>query len=180
MSFDPVMPPYNASDPTARFLSSSCLDFLLIELVPMTYRVTNQLEAVAREQEDGAALAVAGENEEGGNAGDGPVAAAASANGEGVIGGSSGLGIASATGGSAGGSGGMVGGGSGRGPGAGTEPVMDEEEEREAVSWRLEGIGYRIGQGLVERYVSLSPLPIYLHTSCSPPCCGKDGKGEGV
>jgi hypothetical protein len=32
---------------------------------------------------------------------------------------------------------------------------MDEEEEREAVFWRLEGIGYRVGQGLVERYVYL-------------------------
>jgi len=30
--------------------------------------------------------------------------------------------------------------------------VMDEEEEREAVFWRLERIGYRVGQGLVERF----------------------------
>jgi hypothetical protein len=38
---------------------------------------------------------------------------------------------------------------------------MDEEEEREAVFWRLEGIGYRVGQGLVERYVLLG----FLYTS---------------
>ncbi|KAG6042191.1 hypothetical protein E4U41_003937 [Claviceps citrina] len=42
MSFEPVMPPYNASDPSATFLSSSCLDFLLIELVPLAYRITNE------------------------------------------------------------------------------------------------------------------------------------------
>jgi hypothetical protein len=35
--------------------------------------------------------------------------------------------------------------------GAGTVTVMDEEEEREAAYWRLEKIGYRVGQGLVER-----------------------------
>ncbi|ROW14940.1 hypothetical protein VPNG_03360 [Cytospora leucostoma] len=70
MSFDPVMPPYNASDPHATFLSSSCLDFLLIEIVPMAYR----------------------------------------------------------------------------------RRVLDEEEERDAVFYRLETLGYRVGQGLVERF----------------------------
>ena len=102
------MPPYNASDPSARFLSSSCLDFLLIELVPLSYRVTHELEAVAREQE--AAAAAGGVNGEGVNG-----------DGGGVVGGS------------------VVG------------TVMEEEEEREAVRRRLEGIGYRVGQGLVER-----------------------------
>ncbi|KAK4250526.1 transport protein particle component [Corynascus novoguineensis] len=111
MSFDPVMPPYNSSDPTARFLSSSCLDFLLIELVPMAYRVTNELEAVAREQEL---------LQEGGGGGNvtGPEGTAA-----------------------AGGTNGA----------AEAPVVMDEQEEREAVFWRLEKIGYRVGQGLVER-----------------------------
>jgi hypothetical protein len=66
-------------------VSASCLDFLLIELVPMAYRLTNELELAARQQE--------------------------------------------------------------------TETVMDEEDERGAVFWRLERIGYRVGQGLVERYV---------------------------
>ncbi|KAG9252761.1 transport protein particle component [Emericellopsis atlantica] len=42
MSFESVMPPYNSSDPTATFLSSSSLDFLLIELVPLAYRVTTE------------------------------------------------------------------------------------------------------------------------------------------
>jgi hypothetical protein len=43
MSFDTPLPPYNASDPQATFLNSSCLDFLLIELVPMAYRLANEL-----------------------------------------------------------------------------------------------------------------------------------------
>lgn len=30
---------------------------------------------------------------------------------------------------------------------------MDEDEERDAVFFRLESLGYRVGQGLVERYV---------------------------
>lgn len=33
------------------------------------------------------------------------------------------------------------------------ESRMDEEEERDAVFFRLEMLGYRVGQGLVERYV---------------------------
>lgn len=46
-------------------------------------------------------------------------------------------------------------GGSARGDGAtstgvGTATVMDDET-REAVFWRLDGLGYRVGQGLVER-----------------------------
>ncbi|KAK4106717.1 transport protein particle component [Parathielavia hyrcaniae] len=168
MAFDPVMPPYNASDPTARFLSSSCLDFLLIELVPLAYRVTNEFEA-------GLLLAAAGGGEQQQVLGEGPrqqqllllpreedgegrdaagqVVAAAATNG--VIGGgggsgpgAAGLGIV-ATGSSA-----VAVGGKGVGTGTGTVTgtVLDEEEEREAVKWRLEGMGYRVGQGLVERF----------------------------
>ncbi|KAK4034085.1 trafficking protein particle complex subunit 6B [Parachaetomium inaequale] len=143
MSFDPVMPPYNASDPTARFLSSSCLDFLLIELVPLTYRVTNQLEVVAREQEEAGLAATSL------NSGVDGASANGNGNGNGVVvdgdGPASGLGI------TVGGGGGAGAAGKGIGP-AGTETVMDEEEEREAVCRRLEGIGYRVGQGLVERF----------------------------
>ncbi|KAL2155889.1 hypothetical protein VTH82DRAFT_631 [Thermothelomyces myriococcoides] len=122
MSFDPVMPPYNASDPSARFLSASCLDFLLIELVPMAYRVTNELGAAAREQEGKALLLQEGTNGSSTNG-------AAATDGTGATG------------------------GGGAGAKTGTETaVMDEQEEREAVFWRLERIGYRVGQGLVERF----------------------------
>lgn len=89
MSFDSPLPPYNASDPNATFLSSSCLDLLLIELVPMAYRVTNELANADKVSED-----------------------------------------------------------------AGTkESALQEDEERDAVFYRLEALGYRVGLGLVERYV---------------------------
>lgn len=114
MSFEAVMPPYNASDPTATFVSASCLDFLLIELVPMAYRVTNELEASAA-----ATSSIP------------PAASSAAAADKDV----------SSTAGTA------VGGG------GGPRAVMDEEEERDAVFYRLETLGYRVGQGLVERYV---------------------------
>lgn len=39
----------------------------------------------------------------------------------------------------------------------GSKRVMDEEEERDAVFYRLETLGYRVGQGLVERYVAPCP-----------------------
>lgn len=45
MSFESPLPPYNASDPTATFLNSSCLDLLLIELVPLAYRTVHALDA---------------------------------------------------------------------------------------------------------------------------------------
>ncbi|KAI9785014.1 MAG: Trafficking protein particle complex subunit 33 [Geoglossum umbratile] len=77
MSFDTPLPPFNASDPHATFLNSSCLDLLLIELVPMAYRLANELSV--------------------------------------------------------------------------SDERLDDEEEREAVFYRLEMLGYRVGQGLVER-----------------------------
>ncbi|RDW70312.1 trafficking protein particle complex subunit 6B [Coleophoma crateriformis] len=85
MSFDAPLPPYNASDPSAQFLNSSCLDLLMIELVPMAYRITSP----ASTQEAGAGAAI---------------------------------------------------------------PKLDEDEERDAVFYRLEMLGYRVGQGLVERF----------------------------
>lgn len=42
MSFESPLPPYNFSDPSASFLSASALDFLLIELVPLAYRVNSE------------------------------------------------------------------------------------------------------------------------------------------
>ncbi|KAK4146354.1 trafficking protein particle complex subunit 6B [Dichotomopilus funicola] len=134
MSFEAVMPPYNASDPTARFLSSSCFDFLLIELVPMAYRVANDLEA--------AALA----RERAGFSGDG--------DGDGDESEESESGSGSSEEGdeesdkARGGIGSETRGASGLGSG----DVADDREEREAALCRLEAIGYRVGQGLVERF----------------------------
>ena len=81
MSFETPLPPSNATDPHATFLSSSCLDFLLIEIVPMAHRTARELAA------------------QDGRGGQGP----------------------------------------------------DEDEHREAVSRRLDALGYRVGQGMAER-----------------------------
>ena len=90
------MPPYNASDPHARFLAASSLDFLLIELVPMAYRVTSKVDG------DGDGVNMGTDSEV---------------------------------------------------PRPKLEKKqLDEEEERDAVFFRLESLGYRVGQGLVERF----------------------------
>ncbi|KAH7349511.1 putative SUMO ligase SizA [Plectosphaerella cucumerina] len=122
MSFETVMPPYGSTDPSASFLSSSCLDFLLIELVPLAYRLTQELDAKAVTTDVSSPSAAAG--------GD-----AASASGH--------------AGGSVSGVGGSLTGTAGT---AGGDRKMDEDEERDAVFYRLEKLGYRVGQGLVERF----------------------------
>ncbi|KUI60731.1 Trafficking protein particle complex subunit 6B [Cytospora mali] len=129
MSFDAVMPPYNASDPHATFLNSSCFDFLLIELVPMAYRVTNELEAAAAANTSvppGSATTTNNTGQQGLAADNKDVSSVA---GTGTM---------------------SIGTGTGTGA-AGSKRVLDEEEERDAVFYRLETLGYRVGQGLVER-----------------------------
>ena len=81
MSFETPLPPYNASDPYATFLNASCMDLLLIEMVPMAYRLASELAT----------------------------------------------------------------------PGQDSVKPIDEDEQREAAFRRLETLGYRVGQGLVER-----------------------------
>jgi len=78
-SFDSPLPPFSASDPHATFLSSTALDLLLIEIVPLARRLASELSV---------------ENAE----------------------------------------------------------LVDDEEEREAMFYRLEILGYKVGQGLVERF----------------------------
>jgi hypothetical protein len=110
MAFEPVMPPYNISDPTATFLSSSCLDFLLIEIVPMAYRVTNELEAAAQDPSSSTSDPSQQQNST-------------------------------------------------------PRKLLDEDEERDAVFYRLDTLGYRVGQGLVERYLLAFPTtfhPFYI------------------
>ncbi|OQD86195.1 hypothetical protein PENANT_c008G01575 [Penicillium antarcticum] len=78
MSFDSSSPLLNTSDPNARVFSSSCFDFLLIELVPMAERMARDLATEGKDTED--------------------------------------------------------------------------EEVRETTFFRLESLGYRVGQGLAERF----------------------------
>jgi E3 SUMO-protein ligase PIAS1 len=114
MSLDPVMPPYNSSDPSATFLSSSCLDFLLIELVPLAYRITNERDLTQTLSEPATSQ----------------TAEAAS---------TSQRALSSES-------------GAPQAPNSGNRK-LDEEEELDAVHFRLESLGYRVGQGLVERFV---------------------------
>lgn len=51
MSFDASSSP-SATDPGARAVSSSCFDFLLIELVPMAERLAKELSTTENEPED--------------------------------------------------------------------------------------------------------------------------------
>jgi hypothetical protein len=108
MAFQSPQPPHTIDDPNATYLSSSCFELLLIELVPMAYRIAADLQA--REE-----AWLAGKPE-------------AEADGSALT---KGFGV--------GGIGGSV-----RG--------KDEEETRESVHHRLDRIGYRVGQGLVERF----------------------------
>jgi trafficking protein particle complex subunit 6 len=93
-----------ASDPNARFLGVSCLDLLLIEIVPMAERMTEELNnntpSTATATTTAATTTVAG-------------TAATTISGK-----------------------------------------LEDEEMREATFYRLESLGYRVGQGLAERYAT--------------------------
>ncbi|KAH8689705.1 BET3 family protein [Talaromyces proteolyticus] len=80
MSFDTQTPPFNASDPYARFLGASCLDLLLIEIVPMAERLASEFTLTEEKEKS------------------------------------------------------------------------EEDELREATFYRLDSLGYRVGQGLAERF----------------------------
>ncbi|KAK7707356.1 hypothetical protein SLS57_009377 [Botryosphaeria dothidea] len=119
MSYE-AHPQPTSSDPGSGFINSSCLDFLLIELVPMAYRMAAEL--AAREDEyvvpgnPGATIPRRGS------------------------------GVATTNGGT---------------PKSGTTPRIaeggavssaDEEELKDAVLYRLEILGYRVGLGITERF----------------------------
>ena len=112
MAFDTPNPPYNANDPYATFLNYSCLDFLLIELVPLAHRTA--ADVTAREE---ACTSGPARDE---TAGQQQAGTAAS---------------------------------SGKARIATTAAAVDDDETREAAFYRLEKLGYRVGQGVVERCV---------------------------
>lgn len=127
------------SDPT---LAASCLDFLLIELVPLAQRITDQLaarDAALREEykrsqifhdqppPPSSAAAGTGSGSGSGDGGAGEVKTAATTFTDvGSVGGAPTDNTTTAAGGV-------------------------DDETRDAVFWRLDGLGYRVGQGLVER-----------------------------
>lgn len=124
MSFDSApIPPYNASDPHARFLSSSALDLLLIELVPLSYRLAAEFSTLSPpppplpHSKDLSTTTSSTTTTSQTATKDNSSSSTA-------------------------------------GPTATTTVPEDptEEETREAVFYRLEGLGYRVGLGLVERF----------------------------
>ncbi|KAI5928632.1 transport protein particle component [Camillea tinctor] len=126
MSFDQPLPPFNASDPNATFVGTSCLDFLMIELVPMTYRLANEL-SVGISPGDGDADDAEASDAKNSNNNSNTAAAAKRRSGS--------VSVENKNAGSGDG---------------GTK--LDEDEERDAVFFRLEALGYRVGLGLVERF----------------------------
>ncbi|KAF4555416.1 Trafficking protein particle complex subunit 33-like protein [Elsinoe fawcettii] len=125
-------------DPTAPKLSASAFDFLLIELVPMAYRIQTDLAAREEELVSQASLlhlfpakgkgkrkaVVSQAGTEGGKS-----TAADAATGT----------VAATT--------------------ATVEGEDEDEQVREAVFFRLDRLGYRVGQGLVERFSADLPRP---------------------
>lgn len=134
-------PPSSYTDPTFSLLNASCLDLLLIELVPMAYRITNDLAAREEEFLHGTSSSTK-QNRLSANSNDASSTVA---------------------GGTSRGEGGPVGGTAGGGVAA----TVDEEEAREAVFHRLESLGYRVGLGVVERYAQVYPFSLF---TCARDC----------
>ncbi|KAF3483598.1 uncharacterized protein GIQ15_02922 [Arthroderma uncinatum] len=113
MSFDTPTPPFSASDPHARFLNASCLDLLLIELVPMAERIVQELELGEKDSlvksSTGEAIDIKNKEREKEKEKEKEKDSKSSV------------------------------------------AVMDDEEYREAIYFRLESLGYRVGLGLGER-----------------------------
>ena len=132
MAFEP--PPaalaLPAADPIGPHVAASCFEFLLIELVPLAYRIAADVATREDEWAGGSAskrntTAVVTSSSSGPQRPGSVVAASVPGGGS-----MAGLGI--------GGIGGSVVG-------------LDEDETREAVFWRLDGLGYRVGLGIVEK-----------------------------
>ena len=104
------------------FINSSCLDLLLIELVPMAHRLAHELSVSA--------------SDTGGGLHDHSSSTSSSSQQK------------------------QLSSAAQEKQQQGT--TLDEEDEREAVFLRLESLGYRVGLGLVERYICLSPFSYLL------------------
>lgn len=123
----------SALSPTDPTVAASCLDFLLIELVPLAQRITEQLHArdqalrneykrsqIFHDQPPPSTpTPTAAEDGDGAN-----TVKTATFTDVGSVGGA---------------------------PTDNTAAGGVDEETRDAVFWRLDGLGYRVGQGLVER-----------------------------
>jgi hypothetical protein len=154
MAFDqtsaPLAPP--TADPSGPHVATSCLDFLLIELVPMTYRLANDIatrEQTAlnrRTQLHGGKLGKSGQ-------GNRRHSGTSASTGTGTVKGMVGAPVQNGKGANAV----QVANGLGVGGIGGTIAGMDEEETREVILWRLDNMGYRVGLGVVEKFSREKP-----------------------
>lgn len=122
MSYE-AQPPPTSNEPGAGYINSSVMDFLLIELVPMAYRMAAEL--AAREEEyvtPGNPTVTAGRR----------ASAVTLTNG-----------------------GTPKSGATPRIPEGAAVGSAEEEDHKDAVLYRLETLGYRVGLGITERYVCL-------------------------
>lgn len=130
-------------DPDHDKLAASCFDFLLIELVPLAYRMVADLHAKEEELLRQSRRTLDQHTSFSSTTGGGgarkslPDRTSQSQRSEGAASSSADKAVAGSIPGTE-----MLGAGEG---------AQDDEETREAVFWRLEGLGYRVGQGLVER-----------------------------
>lgn len=131
----PQPSPTLPTDPT---VSASCLDFLLIELVPLAQRITDQLHARDQALREEYKRSQIFHERPAPSTSSAEEAAAAAAAGGGEAGNKSSAAITDIA---------SVGGA----PTDNTAAGGVDEETRDAVFWRLDGLGYRVGQGLVER-----------------------------
>ncbi|EMC97697.1 hypothetical protein BAUCODRAFT_462989 [Baudoinia panamericana UAMH 10762] len=136
-----VPQPQPDEDPLNPKAAASALDFLLIELVPLAQRVTEQVNArhkALREQYERtrtsirttASTPINQDEQQGANAENGAIGREAKRSVDDQEPALTSLGF----------------------------PVMTEQT-REGVFWRLDGMGYRVGQGLVERFSVNKPRP---------------------
>ena len=124
-------------DPHANLFNVSCFDFLLIELVPLAYRL-------ASEQAEREAGWIGQRSSKGGSDADGAL--------KGKGGSATALGEKGSVASAVGGMDGVDG---------------EDEEVRENAHWRLDMLGYRVGLGIVERSVSSdSSIVTGTHKSC--------------
>ncbi|KAF2669299.1 transport protein particle component [Microthyrium microscopicum] len=136
MAFDTSHTPLSApADLAGPHVAASCFEFLLIELVPLAYRLTSSQAATESGNGWNPTTTTATSNNNDKSVGK-VVSKSGAGSTVGTVGVSTGVGV--------GGIGGSVEG-------------MDEEETREAVFWRLDGLGYRVGLGIVERFAKDKP-----------------------
>ncbi|TFA97969.1 Trafficking protein particle complex subunit 6B [Trichoderma ghanense] len=134
MSLSPPMQPFNASDPSASFLSTSALDFLLIELVPLAHRVTSQRD-FSSPSSPSTAAAAAGTSSSSTAQASPPTASQQQQHSDNDDDNSAAAQTQTQA-------------------SSADHPAkrIDDDEHLDAVHYRLEAQGYRVGQGLVERF----------------------------